>query len=84
MQRLIDITGEKRNRLTVLGFDHMGQRRRSFWKCRCDCGKEVILRKDDFYYDYSHTKSCGCWHCEESRSRPKDEKGKYVSMKGKK
>ena len=49
-----------------------------------DCGKEVILRKDDFYYDYSHTKSCGCWHCEESRSRPKDEKGKYVSMKGKK
>ena len=80
MQQLIDITGQRRNRLTVLGFDHIGNRRRSYWKCRCDCGNEVILRKDAFYYPYSHIKSCGCWHREESSNRPHDKKGKFKRL----
>lgn len=85
MQQLIDITGQRRNRLVVLGFDHMRKRRRSYWKCKCDCGNEVILRKDCFYYSYSHIKSCGCWKREENRKRPKDIKsGRYIRMEGKK
>lgn len=85
MQKIIDITGNKYNKLTVLGFDHIGKRRRSYWKCKCDCGNIVILRKDDFIYPYSHTKSCGCWHIEESRGRLKDKNsGKYIKQKEKK
>ena len=83
MQELVDITGNKYNKLTVLGFDHIGYRKngksRSYWKCQCDCGNIVILRKDEFIYPYSHTKSCGCWHIEESSKRLKDKKtGRYI------
>ena len=68
-QKLIDVTGNRYGRLTVLGFSHMGARRRSYWLCKCDCGNEIILRKDNFAYDYSHTKSCGCLKTEASRER---------------
>lgn len=53
-----------------------------FWECQCDCGNIVILRKDEFIYPYSKTKSCGCWHREESSKRPKDKiTGKYIKIK---
>ena len=68
-QEIIDITGNTYNKLTVLGLDHIGNRRRSYWKCQCECGNIVVLRKDSFVYPYSHAKSCGCWHKEESRQR---------------
>ena len=85
MQKLVDISGNKYNKLTVLSFDHIGGRRRSYWKCQCDCGNIVVLRKDEFIYPYSHTKSCGCWHIEESRGRLKDKiSGKYIKQKEKK
>ena len=46
-----------------------------------DCGNIVILRKDEFIYPYSKTKSCGCWHREESSKRPKDKiTGKYIKI----
>lgn len=76
-----DITGDRYGKLTVLGFSHIGGRRRSYWKCQCDCGNIVVLRKDDFIYPYSKVKSCGCWHREESSMRPRNNKtGKYVKV----
>lgn len=82
MQELIDISGQKFNRLTVIRFSHIGKRRRSYWECICDCGKQVLLRKDAFAYKCSKVKSCGCLHIEDSKNRPKDEKsGKFVKLK---
>lgn len=82
-QALIDITGNRYNKLTVLKFDHIGKRRRSYWKVQCDCGNIKILRKDEFAYSYSKVKSCGCWHREESSKRIKDNKtGKYIKLGG--
>lgn len=86
MQKIIDITGNRYNKLTVLGFDHLFVRpngkTRTYWKCQCDCGNIVVLRKDSFAYNYSQTKSCGCWHREESSLRLKDNKtGKYIKLK---
>ena len=67
-QKMIDITGNTYNFLKVLGFSHMGGRRRSYWKCECLlCGKIVTLRKDGFAYSYSQTKSCGCWYADKNR-----------------
>lgn len=63
MHQIIDITGNKYNKLTVLAFDRtekIGTKNRTFWKCLCDCGNIVVLRKDEFIYPYSKTKSCGC------------------------
>lgn len=84
-QQLIDITGQTFGFLEVLGFSHMGGRRRSYWKCRCTrCGKIIVRRKDDIIYSYSHSKSCCCWHPEESRQRAprcKDKKtGKFTKV----
>ena len=85
MQKLIDITGRKYHRLTVLKFSNMEYRKngksRSVWECKCDCGNIILLRKDQFIYPYSHYKSCGCWHREESSKRPKHNKtGKYIKI----
>lgn len=86
MQKIIDITGNRYNKLTVLGFDHLfirpNGKTRTYWKCQCDCGNIIVIRKDSFAYSYSSTKSCGCWHREESSLRPKDNKtGKYIKLK---
>ena len=76
-QELIDITGNEYGFLKVIGFSHIGNRRRSYWKCECQrCGKVVTLRKDNFAYPYSRQKSCGCWHPEESSIRAKYSKNK--------
>ena len=83
MCRIIDITGNTYGFLKVLGFSHIGNRRRSYWDCEClRCGKVVTIRKDSFAYEYSKVKSCGCWHPEESRIRAnknRDKKtGKFI------
>lgn len=57
MAVLINLSGQKFHRLTVLSIAGTGSRGR-MWLCRCDCGKETMastccLRK-------GHTKSCGC------------------------
>ena len=76
-QGLIDITGNEYGFLKVLEFSHIGNRRRSYWKCQCQrCGKIKILRKDTFIYPYSKVKSCGCWHVNESSARAKISKNK--------
>ena len=87
MSRVKDITGNKYYKLTVLGLEYITNenrngRKRSYWRCRCDCGNEVVIRKDSFMYPYSKVKSCGCWHIEESSNRPKDDKnGKFIKIK---
>lgn len=68
MRRLIDIAGRRFGMLTVLRFDRC-EGKRSYWTCRCDCGKIVVLRKDHFAYPYSKAKSCGCYHRSESSRR---------------
>lgn len=76
-QDLIDITGNIYGFLRVIRFSHIGGRRRSYWECECQrCGKIIVLRKDAFAYPYSRTKSCGCWHIEESKIRAKISKSK--------
>ena len=76
-QQLIDITGNIYGFLEVKGFSHIGKRRRSYWRCKCLlCGTEKAIRKDTFAYPYSSTKSCGCWHPEESRQRARKTKNK--------
>lgn len=61
---LIDLTGQVFTRLTVL--ECLGTERESgLWRCRCECGNEVItstklLRR-------AEKKSCGCYHSDSAR-----------------
>ena len=43
-----DSLGKKYAHLTVEDYDHSDDRGKAFYRCRCDCGNEAVVR------------SCGC------------------------
>jgi len=52
-----NLIGKKNGLLSVLGFSHWEEkhnRRRSYYKAKCKCGNEVVVR------DVFSVKSCGC------------------------
>lgn len=52
-----DLTGRRFDRWTVLGrANEIGTW--AIWRCRCDCGKEGMVRTDGL--QYGHSRSCGC------------------------
>lgn len=62
-----DLTGQRFGRLVVL--EEKSRRGKSrTWLCRCDCGKETIVRQDNLKSE--NTKSCGCLQ--------KDNAGEYL------
>lgn len=54
---LEDLTGAVFGRLTVLGKAE-SQKGSGYWRCRCECGKETVVRYGNLIS--GHTKSCGC------------------------
>lgn len=61
MPRKISIAGEKIGRLVVVS-PSMKAGKKTTWLCRCDCGKEVVVRTSDLRSGKS--RSCGCLHLE--------------------
>ena len=61
-KKFVDIIGNKYNRLTVIEYSHTAKSGKTYWKCKCDCGNEVVLRKDVFTHlgNSNQTLSCGC------------------------
>lgn len=59
----LDLTGQRYGFLTVLEEvpkEYIKSKHRySYWKCKCDCGKECIVTLS--HLRSGHTKSCGCW-----------------------
>lgn len=56
-------------RLTVINKTDQKKHACFLYKCRCECGKEVIVRSD--YLKTGETKSCGCIHDELFRKNVK-------------
>ncbi|UVO29921.1 hypothetical protein [Bradyrhizobium arachidis] len=61
--RLIDLTGRRVGKLTVLhrdGFEVTGSAgdKQTYWACLCDCGR--LARVAGYNLRNRHTKSCGC------------------------
>jgi len=59
MPAIIDLTGQRFGRLTVI---HAAERTNTGnyqWVCCCDCGTEVIVTSNNLRN--RHTKSCGCY-----------------------
>lgn len=52
-----NLVGQKFNKLTVIK-RVIDEKDRVKWLCRCDCGNEIIVRRDSLVSN--HTKSCGC------------------------
>ena len=81
MPNLIDLTGNKYGRLTVLKRDCSYQERNNFtnkktyWLCQCSCGN--IVSKDGYNLTHGKTQSCGCFQKEAvSKAAYKDLTGK--------
>lgn len=62
MKARIDITGRRFGRLVVLRWEGYSRSWQSMWRCRCDCGKEVVVMKWNLLR--GRTRSCGCLHRE--------------------
>lgn len=58
-----NLTGKRFGRLTVICLDHKKPRKNGgnilFWKCKCDCGNEKVIRGDNLRSNT--TTSCGCF-----------------------
>lgn len=54
--RLIDLTGQRFGRLTVV--ERAPNRGRTYWTCRCECGADVEASAGNLRSD--RTQSCGC------------------------
>ena len=64
---LIDITGQRFGKLIVLGYDHTEGKGKTYWKCKCDCGIEKIIRKDGLIS--GNIVSCGCYKAKRTSER---------------
>lgn len=56
-----DLTGLKFGRLTVLGYaGKVGNTYIALWKCRCECGREKLVRVT--HLNNGNSTTCGCAH----------------------
>lgn len=59
MSRIIDLTGKKFGRLTVVRLNDMAQKKHNkSWVCRCDCGQTTVVYGCNL--KRGMTRSCGC------------------------
>lgn len=52
-----DIDGKRFGRLLVVGYDHTNKWKESVWRCKCDCGEELLITAKRLNRG---AKSCGC------------------------
>lgn len=57
--RLVDLTGKRYGRLVVLE-RAANRNRKTFWRCRCDCGNAAEVASDALKATRKPTRSCGC------------------------
>ncbi len=56
--KLIDLTGQRFGRLTVVQRDGFGNTWQTMWLCRCDCGNITRVERGNLVR--GRTRSCGC------------------------
>lgn len=66
-KRVIDITGQRFGRLTVLSFEGYDLSNTAMWRVRCDCGTEFVTRGT--HIRSGATRSCGCLRNEISAAK---------------
>lgn len=62
MGKLVDLTGKKYNKLTVISRAKNNKKNQAMWNCICDCGNKKVVM--GYYLTSGTTKSCGCQRAE--------------------
>lgn len=76
MPKRVSLLGKRFGRLELLEMsEKKGRKNRTYWVCKCDCGKVVDVSHDRLQNGY--TKSCGCLKLEKAIEKIKEynEKG---------
>lgn len=76
--KLIDLTGQRFERLTVLGIadiPDLSKYKSVHWRCQCDCGEVVVVRGNNLKSGL--TKSCGCLRVEAVKHTQKHHRWKH-------
>jgi hypothetical protein len=55
---IVDLTGHKYNKLTVIRYSHTANHL-TYWLCRCECGKEIVLQNGVLRRKVHPAISCG-------------------------
>jgi len=76
-----NLIGQRFDRLIVIRFSHIGKHRNSYWLCKCDCGKELVVSGNNL--KSGTAKSCGCLQKEVAREMGKNKIGENNPMYGK-
>lgn len=58
MGKIIDLTGNRYGRLTVIKMAYRNENRKYYWLCKCDCGNEKTVA--GYSLKCGDTQSCGC------------------------
>jgi hypothetical protein len=81
---VIDMTGQRFNRLTAISLDHVKKNRGAFWKFKCDCGSIVVLKgysvREGLKKGRVGTKSCGCLN-DEKRNLNRVDDYSYITKR---
>jgi len=72
--------GSRFGRLKILKFSHVNKHRSKCYLCRCDCGKETIVNKNDIRS--GRTQSCGCLQVERRHEAISGEKNTHYRHGG--
>lgn len=75
MTKGIDLTGQRFERLVVLGYSHFSASMGRMWKCECNCGNVTVVSGRNLRSGTS--KSCGCY-----RKEVASKKASIHNMKG--
>lgn len=81
MGKLIDLTGRRFGRLTVLERSGATKNKEAKWRCRCDCGMEVIVTSSNLRN--GRQVSCGCLRQEKSLNRIQDYNSTHKATRNK-
>lgn len=73
MRKIINLIGQRFNRLTVIKYVGKNKSGNSLWLCKCDCGKETIVVGSNL--KNGHIRSCGCLAIEKTIQRNKANAG---------
>lgn len=73
LKKIKDLTGQRFGKLTALERTNQKRGTSYLWRCKCDCGNEVLVTTNAL--TSGNTKSCGCHAKEKLRERVKNISG---------
>lgn len=69
-RKALDLIGQRFSKLVVISRDGSNARGQPLWKCKCDCGKVIIVEGRNLRMGL--TKSCGCIETQKAKIKYRD------------